>query len=635
MIYVLSTTIYSNVPEVKQTSKNEITSYLAYKTYKKEPIGLDTETEGIFNFNNKVLTIQIGDKDNQFFIDCRGLDMSFLKRYLESKDLLKIGQNLKFDYKFLRYSFGITLENIYDTMLAEGVLMCGLKAPMSLQAIASKYCNIELDKSTRSSFSKHKDGIPFTLSQIQYAVKDVAYLHEIREKQLKLIEKDKLTKVLNLENNAALAVADIEYNGMFLDKDSWLKVATESSKEMSRIENNLDELVLSNSKLSHLKVKYVQSSLFDSPETLRLVNIKWSSQAQVLPVFKLLEPSLEAVNEKEIAKFQNKHEIIKKYIDYKKAQKKATTYGKNFLKYINKTTARVHTVFWQVLNTGRMSSGSKPNKKKKTREDFPNMQNIPADNRFLSCFKAKEGYTYVICDYKAQELTLTAEASKEPSWRKAISEGEDLHGIVASVIFNIDISKVKDKPSFLRGKSYRDVAKNINFMLIYGGSEFKLANTLSMTVKEAKKYIDKYFSALPTLSNFLDRMAEFGRNNFYIKTMHPFGRIRRFPIPDANSKDYYKETGSIERQSKNTVIQGSGADITKLALIYIREYINKNNYPASIVLTIHDSIICEVRDDRVEEWGQIQSELMILAGKEVVRTLPVNVDVTISKEWIK
>lgn len=130
-------------------------------------------------------------------------------------------------------------------------------------------------------------------------------------------------------------------------------------------------------------------------------------------------------------------------------------------------------------------------------------------------------------------------------------------------------------------------------------------------------------------------MAEFGRNNFYIKTMHPFGRIRRFPIPDANSKDYYKETGSIERQSKNTVIQGSGADITKLALIYIREYINKNNYPASIVLTIHDSIICEVRDDRVEEWGQIQSELMILAGKEVVRTLPVNVDVTISKEWIK
>lgn len=442
----------------------------------------------------------------------------------------------------------------------------------------------------------------------------------------------KLNNVVDLENKATLTFADIEYNGMYLDKEEWLRNAESNKEEMVQYAKELDELILKDDRLSKFIAPYIQGNLFTPVEEIRKVSVLWSSPSQVLNVFKTLIPDLESTNEKDIAKYQNEFPIIKKFIDYKKQQKKVTTYGEEFLKYINKSTNRVHTSFWQILETGRVSSGMKS---KKTNESYPNMQNIPASDKFLNCFKAEKGSSYVICDYKAQELTLTAEASKEPVWVKTISEGGDLHSEVAAMVFDVLIEQAKDKPDWLRGKSYRDVAKTVNFGLVYGMSEFKLSNTLSIPVNEAKDYIDKYFKALPTLSKFLKLMSAYGVKYNHIRTMHPFGRIRWFNKLDPDHYDYNKDLGEIERKSKNTVIQGSGADITKAALVYIRDEINRRKLPVKVVLTVHDSIVCECEDHFIEQWTKLQEELMIKAGKVVIKDLPVSVDTVVSKVWCK
>lgn len=595
-------------------------------------VALDTETEGFFDHNNKMIMLQLSDGIDVWVIDTRVVDISLLKPILERKDLLVLGQNLKFDYKFLKKE-GIELNNIYDTFLAECILTNGLEnRKLSLEAIALKYCNIQLDKSVRNQFIKLK-GAPFTDQQIIYGSGDVLYLFEIKEKQEKLLSEYKLLEVTDLENKACLALADIEYNGIGFDPNSWLKLADTAENNIKQYEEELDKMVIQEPKLNKHVKKSEQLGLFGVVD--RPVSINWSSPTQMQRVFKDLGLTLESSSEKEIQKYQNQYPLVKKFIDYKKDSKLVTTYGREFLRYINPITKRIHGDFWQILDTFRVScGGSKTNNRNSV-----NLQNLPAKNEYLNCFIANKGWKIIGIDYAAQEARIAACGSKDDMWLNTFIEGKDLHSEVCKMMFGITDDLVKTKPDFLRGKTYRDVAKTINFGVLFGMSKFKLSNTLQISIEEADELIKKYFKATKQLKAYLDWCADYGLIKGFIRSFKPYSGIRWFP-QWRNNLDRYNDNkiiGEITRASYNTPIQATAALMTKLALVKIRDYIKLNNLEDKVKLihVVHDATYTEVREDFAEEFSKIQSELMIEAGREFNLKLPMQTDITITDFWSK
>lgn len=593
-------------------------------------VNLDTETEGFFNHFNKIVMLQLNYGNCSFVIDVRYIDILPLKEELEK--LLIVGQNLKFDYKFCKFH-GIEFSRIYDTFLAECCLTNGLEnRKLGLSSISEKYLGKTLDKSVRNQFVGLK-GEPFTEKQITYGVGDVECLTKIKELQLIELNKLDLVNWFELENKACLAIADIEYNGLKLDIDKWLQLADNVESKIPQYETELDNFVRQDKRLANFIAKYVQGDLFGDP--VRDINIKWSSPTQMASVFKALGLDIPSTSEKEISKYQNIEPLIKRFIDYKKDAKLATTYGRNFINFINPVTNRVHGEFWQILNTARVSCGGSKNGGKSS----VNLQNLPAKNEYLNCFVAEKGYKIIGIDYAAQEARIAASGSKDELWLNTFLSGKDLHSEVCKLMFNITDDLVRTKPEFLRGKTYRDAAKTLNFGVLFGMSKFKLSKALDITPDEAQKLIDKYFQATKQLKSYLDACANYGIKNGYIRSFKPFSFIRYFPQwkEELNRYDNFKEIGEITRASYNSPIQASGALMTKLALVKIRKYIKDNNLQNKVKLihVVHDATYCEVIEEFAEEFSRIQSDLMIEAGSEFNLLLPMSTDICINDCWTK
>ena len=617
----------------KPASIDDVVRYCEKLKY----IAIDTETSGVDYNKDKVIMLQIGDEHNQFVIDTRYVSIIPLKHILESEIHLLLGHNIKFDYKFLLSNFGIRLRNVWDTMLAECVIKCGkVKPGYSLLDVTKRYLDIELNKDTRSQFTKLQSGEPYTEEQIEYGAKDVEYLIPIMDKQVDIIIELNLSELIDLENSATLAFAEIEYNGLKLNQEAWRKLAIDAVNSSVKKEDDLDNMLLKDDRLSKFVLPGVQTDMFGGKE--KETSIKWSSPTQVKKVLLALDPTLEDTSMRELYKRREQYPIIETIIDYRKECKLATTYGLDFLRYVNKTSQRVHTVFWQILNTGRVSSGMKG---KFSYQDYPNMQNIPAREEYRNCFEAEPGWKIITMDYSGQELRLIAQGSQDPTWLSAFKNGEDVHGKVASMVFDVDISKVKRKPKFLKGKSYRDVAKTINFGLAYGMSYYKLADTLDISQEKAKEFIDKYFSALPKIKAFLTALGNYGKKHGHIKTFAPFRRIRWFEdhenLDNLDRKHKFHRLGEIERASKNTPIQGSGADMIKYALSLLLEHINDCNLhdKVRLVTQVHDEIGCEVREDFVDNWVETQKFIMELAGKKICKDVAMIVDYSVTDKWSK
>lgn len=588
---------------------------------------LDTETEGFFDHVNKTVMLQLSDGIEVWVLDTRNTNyIKRLKPYLESK--LILGQNLKFDYKFLKAE-GVILSNIYDTFLAECVLTNGLEErQLGLGALTKKYCGKELDKSVRNQFIGLK-GQPFTHKQIVYGSEDVLFLPEIKRKQLEEIERMDLTAWLDLENQACLALADIEYNGLGFNHEAWLKLSDKIELNLPKYEAELNELVKQESKLESFVFKYVQNDLFGGKG--KEVNIKWTSPTQCLKLFRQLGCEIESADKKELLKYQNQYTLVKKYIDYKIEGKLASTYGRNFLNFINKTTKRIHGDFWQILNTARVSCGGS-----KSGKSSVNLQNLPAKNEYLNCFVARPGFKIIGIDYAAQEGRIAASGSNDDLWMATFIEGKDLHTEVCKLMFGIDESLVKTKPDFLRGKTYRDAAKTLNFGILFGMSGYKLSNDLQVTLEEADSLIAQYFKATKQLKSYLDACGRYGLKHGYIRSFKPYSMIRYFPKWSPTYIDR-KVQGEIIRASYNTPVQGTAALMTKLALVMIRQYIIDNKLEDKVYLihVVHDATYCEVREDFAEEFSKIQSDIMIEAGKIFQIKLPMLTDITIADYWTK
>ena len=597
-------------------------------------LGVDTETEG-FDFTcKKMIMFQIGDEINQYIVDTRHVSIEPLREVLESRVIIKIFHNAKFDYKFIKRWANIECEGIYDTFLIEVINNCGKKIGFGLKDLVKREFNIELNKEIRNKFIR-LEGAPYTESQIVYGAKDVEYLCKLREIQLPKTQANKLEKVAELENQVVLAFADIEYNGLNLDVEQWKKIEKSNTLKSEELLINLDQTLIEDRRLQKFVAKHIQADMFKDIKDLRKVIVKWTSPKQALDVFKTIIPSLENVNGKEMYKYKYKFSLVETYIQYKEAMKLCTSYGEAFFNNL-KSDNKIHTNFHQILDTGRVSSSK------------PNMQQIPADNKYRNCFIADKGWSFVSSDYSSQELNVIAFGSKDPVWLKALEEGQDLHSTCAELVYGEEwMNSGEDNCAFFRSrekcscpthKKLRTNVKTINFGLAYGMGPNKLADTLNITIDNAKLLITKYFKTFPAIKGFLEKLGNFGTKRGYITTFPPYRRKRWFTnwYPKIwEHRSMSMELGSIERASKNTPIQGASADMTKKALILMREHIKEVNAPVKLVMTVHDQIDTICKNEYLDVWTQDMKILMETAAKEIVTNGLLKAEVTVSDCWEK
>ena len=619
----------------------------------KRILGVDTETEGFSFITKKMIMFQIGDMDRQYVIDTRFQSIEPLRHVLESKDIVKVFHNAKFDYKFIR-AVGICTENVWDTFLVERVIHCGKdNIRFGLAHVVKRYLNKTLSKDVRNQFVG-LTGQPFTDSQILYGAKDVVYLLSIVEHQKSKLDKYGLNEVAQLENDAVLAFSDIEFEGLDIDQQEWLEISSEVEVDMQKVERDMDEVILNDKRFEPFIAKYVQGDLFTTFKDLRKVDVKWSSPKQVLEVFQVLIPELEKVDAKILYKYRKKHDLIPAYMKYKEQAKIVSAYGKAFLENVH-PDYKIHTSFTQILNTGRVSSKA------------PNMQQMPASNRFRNCIKAPEGWVFVSSDYSSQELNVIAYGSQDPVWLEALEQGQDLHSVCAELVYGKEwmdsrelecayyaprtyFKKLKDGtdlpiawPAKVKcecpgHKKLRTNVKTVNFGLAYGMGPNKLADTIESSLGEAKELIEQYFKVFPNIGNFLTKLEKFGVKYGYARTYPPYNRRRWFSewFKGIGAEPSLKGiAGTIGRASKNTPIQGASADMTKLALVLIRDFIRETNAPVKIVMTVHDQIDTVCSREYAETWKVKMTELMEEAAIKIIPNGLLKAETNISECWEK
>src|SRR4030067_889341 len=585
-------------------TKNEVLGDVVNILEMSPVIALDTEGSKFDPFTSKLLLLQLATKEQVFVIDCTKVDISLLKHVLEAGRPLKVVQNAKFDYSLLRAQTGIKLGNLFDTMLAERILTCGISREISLRTLAEKYLNIKIDKTIRDSFTDPSNPAlkgRFSQEQLDYSARDAAVLIGIFEKQYKNLQDENLVQTAKLEFTVVPVVAEMELRGSLIDKDKWREHISELITKRDQISKEIQ------GDIRHLS-PYSQVDLFgNESDTVNL-----DSPIQLLGVFRKLGEDLQNTSEATLQK--SRHPLAKKLLEYRAYEKMITAFGETILEKINPVTGRLHPDFLQLgADTGRFACNN------------PNLQQIPADSGFRSCFIATPGYKLITADYSQIELRIMAEVSEDPAFLKAFTQDLDLHSLTASQMFRVPLEKV--------GKDKRFQAKSINFGLMYGRGPVSLSNQIGLSVDESKKLLDVYFSSYKKVKNWLDntgrRAVRFGE----VRTLG--GRRRMFDLPERQHPDYDKLMSAIERQGKNMPIQGTSADITKYALAYIYNEFKDRKLDAYLIHTVHDEIVAEAREDIVDQVAVLIEDQMIAAGEKLLKKVPVKVDVYISDCWEK
>ena len=567
-------------------------------------VGLDTEGSKLDPLTTKLLLLQIATKDKSYVFDCSKVDISQLKTVLEAQRPLKIIQNAKFDYSILKVQAGLTLGNLFDTMLAERIITCGISREMSLKTLAEKYLGMKIDKTIREDF--YQPGSPvlkgvFTQKQLEYAARDAWILIKIFEKQYKQLNEENLINTAKLEFAVVPAVAEMELKGSLIDTKKWRAHIADLGKKRDLIKKEIQ------GDIRHLST-YAQVDLFgNESDTVNL-----DSPLQLLQVFKKLGEELPNTAEATLKK--TTHPLAKKILEYRAYEKMITSFGETILKKINPVDGRLHPDFLQLgADTGRFACNN------------PNLQQIPSDSGFRSCFIASKGYKLITADYSQIELRIMAEVSEDPAFLKAFTQDLDLHSLTASQMFRIPLAKV--------GKDKRFQAKSINFGLMYGRGAMSLSAQIGLSVEESRKLLDVYFSSYKKVKRWLDNVGRMAVRDGGVRTLG--GRRRMFTIPERSSPDYERLISSVERQGKNMPIQGTSADITKYALAYIYRELKDKNLDAGLIHTVHDEIVVEARDDIADNVAKLMEKQMIKAGEKLLKKVPIKVDVHISDCWEK
>jgi DNA polymerase-1 len=575
-------------------------------------ISVDTESSGLDSLSNKTLLLQLGNRYNQYVFDVASLGKNIqrLRPLLEDKNIVKILHNAKFDYKFIKTNFGIEIENIYDTMIAEQLLLKGRKlVGFGLDDVAEKYAGVKLDKTVRKSFAGLVFGQKFSTEQIQYAAEDVTYLEQIMLEQQKLIRRDSIEKVIALEMAVIQATSDMELNGMRIDGPKWLAAEATAKKERQQALDKLDALVL----------PYVGVDMFGKPA------INYNSPKQLLPILQKAIPSakITSTNENELKDIN--HPLIDALLIYRGAEKLITTYGEVFLKNVRKETGHVHTELNQSkTDTGRYSSNN------------PNLQNIPVKDTsiYREAFIAFDDDSLLVgTDYSNMELRILADLSKEPSWLEIFEKGLDMHCEIGTMLFGKPIRQKGTLGPNDPGEnvSLRKIVKSINFGVGYGMGPMKLAKEVKVSFSEAKELLNKYWTSFPKIKDFFTNYVTECMTAHCIRSPYD-NRLRWLEGFDLDSK---KDLAGIRNKSMNFPMQSGNASITKIALTGMRNEIKKQKLSTKLLLAIHDEIIVNSHKDYAATSEAVLQKCMLDAAHSYVKNVNIKVESNIATYWKK
>jgi DNA polymerase I-like protein with 3'-5' exonuclease and polymerase domains len=520
--------------------------------------------------------------------------LDIFKPVLTDKNVLKILQNAVFDMKVIKLQGGYYVENIYDTMLVEQIFYLGLHGHKAdLATLIFKYLGITVDKEPRNTFSDYNQ--TFQPFQLEYAANDVLVLNTIRNMQLPRITKEGFENVCRLEFEFTKPMCEMELNGICFDADKQRIILGDVEKEKDKHGNILRGMFAEAED---------QTTLFG----VSLINI--DSNAQLLKALNKSGFELESTDVNVLKKFSGMS-IIDELLAYRKAQKFISTYGEKLIAKINPVTGRLHTGFRQMVSTGRMSSSN------------PNLQNIPKKQIYRSCFIAKPGYVLITSDMSGAELRIMGNLSADAVFVECYATGSDLHTRTASEVFDIPIGKVLGK--------HRNSAKAINFGLCYGLSKYGLARGLKISEKEAEQMINTYFERYSGIKRMLDDAAKNAIRKRYSVTVS--GRKRFYNLPEYGHPDFKNAKRSVEREGKNAVIQGANADTIKEAMIYVVDRLEEAKYDAKLLLTVHDEVVVEVREDQRYEVAKLVSQSLVDGFAKYFSLIPMEADALIGKCW--
>lgn len=574
-------------------------------------VGIDIEGTALDPYSSILLTVQIGTPEKSYIFDARELNLKEFprfKEFLENPKIIKIFHNGKFDYKHIKQNLGIQVCNLFDTMLTEALLNAGMSSGYySLKELALKYTKVDLKKAVRESFEYMTASTSLNESQLRYSAMDTLILFPIFEEQLNKLKKEQLVDVAKLEFATTRVVGDMELRGVHLDVKRWKQIINDLGVKRTELAKKFQQDIRPLFKSNTVDLF---GNVGDS------INI--NSQVQLMDLFNnKMHLNLPSTGDGILELCDNP--IVKILREYRGYEKLVSAFGENLLSKINPITKRIHPEFNQLgAATGRFSCNN------------PNFQQIPRQSEnapFRSCFNPEHGYKLVTTDYSTFEMRIMAELSGDTGLIDAFKRGVDVHSHTAALMFGLELTDDFAK----KYPDERFAAKSINFGLMYGRGPTSLAKQLGISPERGREYLDKYFKSYPGVKKYLESVAKEGVKKGWSTT--PAGRKRWYVQPDPSEPDYTRKISHIERQAKNHPIQGTNADAIKYALVFLTEKIKEKNFDSSIILTVHDEVVCEVREDQAEEWAKIQSEQMIRAGQLFIKKVPVESKPFVGDVW--
>lgn len=527
--------------------------------------------------------------------------ISYFKTIFENENIQKYSYRLNETYVLLMQN-GIYLKGIkFDTEIA-AYLLNPSNGKYKLDELANQYLSIDIpeylefvgakqQKETQMTlFSQDEINVDFEKYQNAIYMYTIAKLAEIMNKKLEEINSLKLFE--NIEMPLIKVLAEMQYEGIYVDKQELVSFGVKLKEDIEVIKQEIYKLA---------------GEEFNINSTLQLGNILFEKLK--LPVYKKTKKGY-STDVDILEKLKPEHPIIEKILEYRGFMKLNSTYVDGLIVYINEYTHKIHSYFHQTITaTGRISSTE------------PNLQNIPTrteqGKQIKKAFKAQEGHIFIDADYSQIELRILAHISKDRNMRSAFQNEEDIHKQVASKVFNVPLEEVT--------KEQRTAAKAVNFGIVYGISGFGLAEQLGISRKKAEQYIEQYLDKYKGVKEFMDRIVEKAKEQGYVETLFH----RRRYIPELSSNNYMvRQFGA--RAAMNTPIQGTAADIMKIAMIEVNKKLEEEKLNAKLILQIHDELLIECKIEEKEEVKKILKESMENAVK---LSIPLEVEVSEASNW--
>ncbi|WP_298307794.1 DNA polymerase I [Flavobacterium sp.] len=568
----------------------------------------DTETTGIDALNAELVGMSFSwQKGEAFYVpfpenqeEAQVLVDKF-KPFFENENIEKIGQNIKYDLKILS-NYGVQIKGkLFDTMIAHYLINPDMRHNMDvLSETYLKYSPKSIEDLIGKKGKNQKSMRDVALEEIkEYAAEDADVTYQLKQNFSPILDKAETKKLFDeIEIPLIPVLAAMELEGINLDVPFLKEMSVEMAKESSELEQKIYETA--GEKFNLASPKQLGDVLFDK------MKIGGAKQ-------KKTKTGQYATGEEVLSYLANEHQIVKDILEWRQMVKLQSTYIDALPNQVDKKTGRVHTDYMQtVAATGRLSSNN------------PNLQNIPIRTErgrlIRKAFIARdENYTLVSADYSQIELRIIAALSGEENMIKAFQNNEDIHRSTAAKVFNVPLEEVT--------KEQRSNAKTVNFGIIYGVSAFGLSNQTSLSRKESAELIDAYYATYPKLKSYMSNQVDFARENGYVQTV--LGR-RRY-LKDINSANMMVKSGA-ERNAVNAPIQGSAADIIKIAMINIHKKLTSENWKSKMLLQVHDELVFDVHNSELEKIKPMIKHEMENAFKMDV---PLDVEIGVGKNWLE